>query len=95
MEINECLECANGRFKISKKNGVMVQNVKDATQYNRISSYAKIKTVRVDATTGIESLELEYMRVSTKNIESQWISGENLTGHHSEALVKYGVDINM
>ena len=42
MEINECLECANGRFKISKKNGVMVQNVKDATQYNRISSYAKI-----------------------------------------------------
>ena len=83
-----------GRFKISKSEGISVKG-KEPDQYYKIAEYAKVKSVRVDRTTGYESLEIEYLRVSTRCIESQWLSSDQLTSQKSEQLIQYGVDITM
>ena len=83
-----------GRFKISKSEGISVKG-KEPDHYYKIADYAKVKNVRVDRTTGYESLEIEYLRVSTRCIESQWLSSDQLTSQKSEQLIQYGVDITM
>ena len=83
-----------GRFNINKNEGIRIKG-KESSQLVKVAEYARIKNIRVDRTTGYEFLELEYLRVSTQSIESQWISSDQLTSQRSELLVQYGLDITM
>ena len=83
-----------GRFNISKTEGILMKG-KEPNQLYKIAEYARVKSIRVDRTTGYEFLELEYLRVSTQSIESQWLSSDQLTSQKSEQLIQYGLDITM
>lgn len=83
-----------GRFNIDKNEGIRIKG-KESSQLVKVAEYARIKSIRVDRTTGYEFFELEYLRVSTKSIESQWISSDQLTSQRSEQLIQYGLDITM
>ena len=83
-----------GRFNINKNEGIRIKG-KESSQLVKVAEYARIKSIRVDRTTGYEFLELEYLRVSTQSIESQWLSSDQLTSQKSEQLIQYGLDITM
>ena len=83
-----------GRYCIDREEGILVRG-KETDKYMRIADFARVKSIRVDRTTGVESLELEYRRVSTQSIETQWLSSDQLTSQRSEQLIQYGLDITM
>ena len=83
-----------GRFQISKREGILVKG-KESEPYYKIAEYARIRSIRVDRTTGYEFLQIEYLRVSTRCIESQWIPSDQLTSQKSEQLIQFGLDITM